>query len=122
MSDLTTTNNNSSNGVAPTSLWQRVTLKQVAMGAALVALIVLGLVLIVALRYVLLLLFLGIVVATALTPVVDRLRQFGLGQSLAALIAFALLLVVVVGILAALVPFFAAQIAQVAADLPTFYG
>jgi predicted PurR-regulated permease PerM len=121
MTDLTTTNN-SSNGVTPTSLWQHVTLKQVAMGTALVALIVLGLALIVALRYVLLLLFLGIVVATALTPVVDRLRQLGLGQSLAALIAFALLLVVVVAILAALVPFFASQIAQVAADLPTFYA
>jgi predicted PurR-regulated permease PerM len=112
----------SSNGVAATSWWQRVTLKQVAMGTAIVALVVLGLVLVVVLRYVFLMLFLGIVVATALGPVVERLRRFGLAQSTAALIAFGLLLLVVAGIIAALVPFFIAQVVQAAQDLPSFYA
>jgi hypothetical protein len=58
----------STNGAATPLFWQRITNKQVAIGTVLVALVLLGLGLIVALRYVLLMLFLGIVVATALTP------------------------------------------------------
>lgn len=116
----------SSNGFSPTpveaSLWQRVTLKQVAMGTALVALVISALVLIVALRYVFLLLFLGIVVATALAPIVDRLRKFGMSQNIANLVAFGALLLIVIGLAVALIPFFAAQITQAIADLPTFYA
>jgi predicted PurR-regulated permease PerM len=121
MSDLSSPTS-SSNGGAPSPLWQRATLEQVALGTLLVVLVVLGMALIVALRYVFLLLFLGIVVATALTPLVDRLRGFGLSQSTAALIAFGLLVLVVGGILAALVPFFVAQLVQAASDFPTFYA
>jgi predicted PurR-regulated permease PerM len=121
MSDLNGSSE-SSNGVGATSWWQRVTLNQVAMGTAIVALVVLGLALVVALRYVFLLLFLGIVVATALAPVVERLRRLGLAQGTAALIAFGLLLLVLAGILAALVPFFVAQVVQAAQDLPAFYA
>jgi predicted PurR-regulated permease PerM len=112
----------SSNGVGATSWWQRVTLKQVALGTAVVALVVLGLALLVVLRYVFLMLFLGIVVATALAPVVEWLRRFRMGQSTAALIAFGLLLLIIVGILAALVPFFVAQTVQAVQELPTFYS
>ena len=105
------------NGSGTLPLWQRVTLKQVAMGTAIVALVVLGLALVVVLRYVLLLLFLGIVVATALGPVVDRLRGLGLSQSTAALIAFGLLIVAIGAILAALVPFFVTQLLQAASEI-----
>jgi predicted PurR-regulated permease PerM len=83
---------------------------------------VFGLALIVALRYVFLLLFLGIVVATALTPIVDRMRAFGLSQGTAALAAFSLLLLIISSILTALMPFFITQIAQAATDLPVFYA
>jgi predicted PurR-regulated permease PerM len=121
MSDLTSPTS-STNGAAPPSLWQRVTLKQVALATAIVVLIALGLALAVVLRYVFLMLFLGIVVATALAPVVERLRKFGLSQSAAALTAFGLLLLLIGGILAALMPFFAAQIAQAAQDLPNYYA
>src|SRR5215216_4545804 len=114
--------NGTSSTPAETSLWQRITLKQVAFGTALVALVITALVLIVALRYVLLLLFLGIVVATALAPFVERLRRFGLSQSAANLVAFGMLLLVVIGIAIALLPFFAAQIVQAVADFPAFYG
>jgi predicted PurR-regulated permease PerM len=120
MTDLSSTAS-SSNGAAPASFWQRVTLKQVALGTVLVALVVLGLGLIVALRYVILLLFLGIVVATALAPLVERLRKLGLSQGAAALLAFALLVLLIGGLLAALVPFFMTQVLQAASDLPTFY-
>src|SRR6266540_4105103 len=121
MSDLTVMNS-SSNGTPPTSLWGRVTLKQVALGTVLAVLLLLVLALVVALRYVLLLLFLSIVVATALAPVAERLRRLGLPQGLSVLIAFGLLLLLAAGVLAALVPFFAAQVAQLAADLPARYA
>jgi predicted PurR-regulated permease PerM len=76
----------------------------------------------VVLRYVFLMLFLGIVVATALAPVVDRLRKLGLTQSVATLVAFGALLLVIGGIVAALVPFFVAQFVQALTDLPKFYA
>lgn len=107
---------------APLSFWHRVTNKQVVIATVLVALVVLCLVLIVVLRYVFLMLFLGIVVATALTPVVDRLRKFGLSQSAAAMIAYGCLLLVLGAIVAALTPFFVAQVIQALTDLPTWYA
>jgi len=110
------------NGTATPMFWQRITNKQVAIGTVLVALVLLSLGLIVALRYVFLMLFLGIVVATALTPVVDRLRKFGLSQSIATLIAFGALLVIVGGIVAALAPFFVIQFVQALTVLPKFYA
>jgi predicted PurR-regulated permease PerM len=112
----------STNGAATPSFWQRITNKQVAIGTVLVALVLLSLGLIVVLRYVFLMLFLGIVVATALTPVVDRLRKFGLAQSTATLIAFGALLLIIGGIVAALAPFFVVQFVQALTDLPKFYA
>ena len=123
MSDTTSLNGASGNGpnsVSP-DFWQRITLRQVALGTAVVALIVAALVLVTELRYVFLMLFLGIVVATALAPLVERLRKWGLSQSLASLIVFSLLVAIVIGILAALVPFFIAQVVQAVTDLPRSY-
>src|SRR4051794_21519379 len=105
MSDLIAANNPSSN--ASPSFWQHVTLKQVALGTAIAALLMLGVALLIGLRYVLVLLFLSIVVATALMPLAERLRNWGFSQALAALASFSLLILLVAGILAALVPFFA---------------
>jgi predicted PurR-regulated permease PerM len=121
MSDLNSASNSSDVTALP-SFWQRITNKQVAIGTVLVALVILALVLIVALRYVFLMLFLGIVVATALTPVVERLRKFGLSQSVAAMIAFGMLLLILGGIVAALAPFFVTQFVQALTDLPTWYA
>jgi len=109
------------NGAPPAGFWQRVTLKQVAVGTAVAALVVLGLALLVAIRYVLLFLFLSIVVATALVPLVERLRRWGLSQGVATLVAFALLLALVGGIIAAIVPFVINQVTQVLVDLPERY-
>lgn len=121
MSDLSSAPT-SPNGTATPLFWQRITNKQVAIGTVLVALVLLGLGLIVALRYVFLMLFLGIVLATALTPVIDRLRTFGLAQSTATLIAFGALLLIIGGIVAALAPFFVVQFVQALTDLPKFHA
>ncbi len=124
MSDLTSSSSVPAGAGAAggASFWQRVTLKQVAIGTAIVALVVAALVLLAALRYVFLMLFLGIVLATALAPVVERLRKWGLPQSLATLLAFSLLLLAIFGIAAALIPFFVGQVVQAISDLPGFYA
>src|SRR6185436_11933865 len=118
MSDLNAAANPSN---SPPPFWQTVTLKQVALGTAIAALILLGILLFIALRYVLVLLFLSIVVATALAPLAERLRRWGAPQALAVLAAFGLLALLAAGILAALVPFFADQVVQLVADLPERY-
>jgi predicted PurR-regulated permease PerM len=110
------------NGTAPSTFWQRITLKQIAIGTVLVAVVLLALALIVALRYVLMLLFLSIVVATALAPLAERLRKWGATQSVSVFIAFTLLIALVAGIIAAVVPFFMGQVTQVIVDLPDRYA
>jgi predicted PurR-regulated permease PerM len=123
MSDTTSLNGASGNGsgAVQADFWQRITLRQVAIGTAVVALVIAALALIATLRYVFLMLFLGIVVATALAPLVERLRKWGLSQSLASLVVFSLLVAIVIGILSALVPFFIGQTVQAITDLPRSY-
>lgn len=104
------------------SFWQRVTLRQVALGTALVALTLLAGWLLISLRYVFILLFLGIVVATALMPIVERLRRWNVGRGLSALIAFGLLILLLAGVIAALMPFFIDQLTGFAAELPERYS
>lgn len=116
---------NTSNGVSPSpagSIWERASLKQIALGTVLVALVVIGLALVVMLRYVFLMLFLGIVLATALAPLVERLRRWNVPQGAAVLVAFGVLLLAVSALVAALLPFFVGQIVQAVRDFPTFYG
>ncbi|KAB8142035.1 AI-2E family transporter [Chloroflexia bacterium SDU3-3] len=105
-----------------TPAWQRVPLRQIALGTALVALIVCGCVLVLALRSVFLLLFLGIVLATALSPLFERLRAAGLSRNLAAITTFLLLLTFLGGVLALIIPFFVAQLGAAATSLPQRYA
>lgn len=104
------------------SLWQRLTLRQIALGTALVTLTLLAGWLLISLRYVFILLFLGIVVATALMPIVEQLRRWNVGRNLSALIAFGLLILLFAGVIAALMPFFIDQISGFAAELPERYS
>jgi predicted PurR-regulated permease PerM len=101
--------------------WQRLTLPQVALGTAVVALTILGLGLLLSLRYVFLLLFLGITVATALMPMMERLRLLGLRRDWAALAAFSALVVVLSVIIGTISPFIFSQITMVATQLPAGY-
>jgi predicted PurR-regulated permease PerM len=114
--------NGLSSEAPPASFWQRVTLKQIAAGTAVAALLLAAVALVIALRYVLLLLFLSIVVATALAPLAERLKSWGLSQGQAALIVFGLLLALISAIVAAIAPFFVAQLTQVVGDLPERYA
>ncbi|GAB4202301.1 MAG: hypothetical protein OHK0022_25390 [Roseiflexaceae bacterium] len=124
MADLSLTTNPPAPPTTPQNLpfWQRVTLRQVAIGTALVALTLVAGTLLVALRYVFILLFFGIVVATALAPIADRLRRWNVGRGVSALVAFALLLLIVAGIIAALTPFFVEQLGTFAVELPDRYA
>jgi predicted PurR-regulated permease PerM len=114
--------NHAPNGAPPAAFWERVTLKQVAAGTAVAVLLLGAVALVVALRYVLLLLFLSIVVATALAPLAERLRRWGLSQGLATLIVFALLLTLIGAVVAAVTPFLTAQLTQLVVDLPERYA
>ena len=129
MADISPTNGASgatsagpSSPLPGTSLWQRLTLRQVALGTALVALTLLAGALLIILRYVFILLFLGIVVATALMPIFERLRRWNVGRGASALIAFGLLILLAAGIIAALTPFFVDQLTGFAAELPERYS
>lgn len=102
--------------------WQRWTLPQIALGTATVALIVIAAIMLIALRYVIILLFLGIVLATALQPLFDRLRGLRANRSIAAIITFVALFAIIGGILAALVPFILTQVTSVLVNLPEQYA
>jgi predicted PurR-regulated permease PerM len=107
---------------ASPSWWQRLTLSQVALGTAIVALTILGLGLLLSLRYVFLLLFLGITVATALMPIMERLRSLGLRRDWAALAAFSALVIVLSLVVGTIGPFIVNQISMVMERLPAGYA
>ncbi len=106
---------------APLPLWQRVTPRQVALGTIVVALTILLCAFVVAIRNIFILFFLGIVVATALQPIADRLKRYQAGRGPAALVAFSVLLVIVAGLIAILAPFFIQQFSAFADELPASY-
>lgn len=101
--------------------WQRWTLPQIALGTAIVALIVLAAMVLITLRYVIILLFLGIVLATALNPVFERLRGWRVNRTFAAIVTFLLVFALVGGILATVIPFMLTQVAGVIGELPARY-
>lgn len=106
----------------PQSWWQRLTLSQIALGTIVVALIIFAAFTLVTLRYVIILMFLGIVLATALGPVFERMRGFGTSRAVAATTALLLLFALIGAALAATIPFFLTQIAAVIGDLPARYS
>jgi predicted PurR-regulated permease PerM len=99
----------------------RLTTKQIAGGTLMVALTIMGLWLLVMLRDVIMLLFLGIVIGTALTPLVERLRSLGLRRDWSMLLAFSVMIAVLVGIIIALVPFFITQATLAYGQFPSGY-
>ena len=65
--------------------------------------------------------FLGIVIATALSPIVNGLRRFGMRRDITLIIAFAIMIAAVVGIFAAILPFFISQSKAVMSEIPVIY-
>ncbi len=95
--------------------------RNVALGTLLVTLVVFLLYLLISLREVIMLFFLGIVIATALSPIVNGLRRFGMRRDITLIIAFAIMIAAVVGIFAAILPFFISQSKAVMSEIPVIY-
>ena len=95
--------------------------RNVALGTLLVTLVVFLLYLLISLREVIMLFFLGIVIATALSPIVNGLRRFGMRRDITLIIAFAIMIAAVVGIFAAILPFLISQSKAVMSEIPVIY-
>ena len=96
-------------------------LRRVALGTLVVMLVVLSVALVVSIRDVLIAIFLGILLATALRPVMNGLRALRLPRAVAALITVSLLVLLVVGALVTAVPTMVEQGRTLAAEIPGFY-
>ncbi|MEN9933444.1 MAG: hypothetical protein RLZZ387_23 [Chloroflexota bacterium] len=104
----------------PTIL-ERVRLRQVAQGTVVVMLVVLAFVLALSIREALITIFLGILLATALRPVMNVLRELRVQRHLAAGIAVLLLVGAVVGTVVVLAPMVVTQAGALARELPQAY-
>lgn len=102
--------------------WPLPRLRSVALATLLVMLVVLGFVLVFRLRDVLVAIFLAMLLATALRPVMHWLRDRRLPRPLAAFVALAALLTLVVGFLAALLPNALNQARLLVAEIPDLYA
>lgn len=95
--------------------------RNVVLGTLLVALAATMLYFLVALRDVIMLFFLGIVIATALSPIVNNLRRFGIRRDITLIISFGIMIAAVVGIMVAILPFFITQSRAVVDEIPLIY-
>jgi predicted PurR-regulated permease PerM len=100
------------------SWWQQVRLQDIALGTVVVLLVVLGFLLLLALRSVLIGIFLGLLLATGLRPVMAWLQQAGLLRQVAASLALGLLLGIVVAVGALVIPMTIEQVRALVANLP----
>lgn len=99
-----------------------ISLRRVAVGTLLVMLVVLGFVLLLQLRDVIVAIFLGILLATALRPIADGLRRIKVSRHLAAFGAVLLLFVFGIGALMLIVPTFVEQGQRLIQEIPVFYA
>lgn len=95
--------------------------RNVVLGTLLVALAATMLYFLVTLRDVIMLFFLGIVIATALSPIVNALRRFGIRRDITLIISFGIMIAAVVGIMVAILPFFITQSRAVVDEIPLIY-
>ncbi len=102
--------------------WPGLGWRSVALGTILVMLVVLGFVLIWEIRDVLVLIFLGMLLATALRPVMHWLRVLRLTRHAAAFVVLLLVLVSAVAFLAAVIPTVITQAQLLAQQLPEWYS
>jgi predicted PurR-regulated permease PerM len=101
--------------------WRELTPGKVAQGVLAVLLVLLGFAALFWLRNVLALLFVGIVVATAVRPLFAWLRERRLHRTLAGFLAIAVLVGAVAALLAALAPFLLLQGRAIVVQLPSYY-
>lgn len=67
-------------------------------------------------------LFIAIVLGTAIRPAVEWLYQRGVSRSAGVILVYLLLFLLVAGLVVLLLPLFTQQIAAIAADMPVYYG
>jgi predicted PurR-regulated permease PerM len=101
-----------------TTLLERVRLRDVALGMVVVMLVVLAFALVLAIREALVTVFLGVLLATALRPVMARLRGGNVPRYLAASTAVLLLLGAALGMVLLLTPLVVEQVGALARELP----
>lgn len=106
--------------VAEPSWWRTLRLRDVAIGTIVVMLVVLGFALLLSIRTVLVALFLGVLLATALRPLVDRMRP-RMPRWLACGAAVGLLLISAAIFMAIVVPVAFGQAETFIQDLPDLY-
>lgn len=97
-------------------------LRDTALATIVVLLLLLGFALLLSVRNVVASVFLGLLLATALRPVMNRLRAWRVPSFIAASAAILLLLGLIVGTVVLVVPLMARQADALQASIPTFYG
>ena len=102
-------------------LLERLRLRTVARGTLVVVLVLLAFVLTLAVREALVTVFLGVLLATALRPVMARLRDWRVQRHLAAALAVLLLVAAVAGTVMGLAPLVAEQAVALVRELPQAY-
>ncbi|MCI0395002.1 MAG: AI-2E family transporter [Chloroflexi bacterium] len=107
----------SSNGLRLPSL----TVRQVILVTLTVALVALAFWLLFRYYQVVFILFVALVISTALKPVVDRLHQWGIPRPLGIILLYGLLLVVIAGFAWLGIPLLTEQIGRIGAALPEAY-
>ncbi|MFO7167303.1 MAG: AI-2E family transporter [Chloroflexota bacterium] len=107
---------------ASTTLLERTRLRDVALGTVVVVLVVLAFALALAIREALVTVFLGVLLATALRPVMGRLREGNLPRYLSASAALLLLIGALLGVVVLLAPLVVAQVSALSQELPRAYA
>lgn len=102
--------------------WQTIRPGQIALGTVVVLLVVLAFAFGLAIRGVIVMVFLGILLATALRPLVAQRQRLRVPRFIAASVAILLLVGVIIGIVALLAPLAIEQAGMLARRLPGMYA
>lgn len=100
---------------------EKTTLRNTALGTLVVMLVVLGFLALISMRNVLTSIFLGLLLATALRPLMSRLSEGRLPRFIAASVSVLLLVGVIIGFLVLIVPMLIGQATVLVSELPSLY-
>lgn len=110
-----------SDPAAVTVWWRSLSLRDVARGVLVVLLVMVGLALLIALRGVLTTVFFGILLATALSPVVNRLSGKNVPRFVVASAILLLLVALMIGVVIAVIPMLVSNVETLLQELPRAY-
>lgn len=98
--------------------WEGMTPWRIALNTMAVLAVLLVAIVLVQIKEILIIFLIGVLLASAIEPIVARLHARGLGRGQSVLVAYALLFVVIGGLLAVLVPTVAGEIARFTSTAP----